>query len=207
MAGLNLRNGGMQVLRERRWLGLCRLPAPGPEQYHLALHQMRKVLLDGAIDVGRGGCHRQSAGEGVEVAHLLLAFAGELGLLLHGVREMAGHDRDHHEQGEVNDLVRASDEEAVIGTEEEVPRHEHACDRGDQGGNKAEVPACEQDGKQIDCRSAPNLERERERINKDRRRRDHQQRDGAAAHLALEAGEASHGLPPYVVPIERMAER
>ena len=85
----------------------------------LALHKLGEVLLDRKVDVGGRGHRREPAREGVEVAHLVFPFARELGLPLHRIGEMARHQRDHHEQHEIEDLGRAGEE---VGVERRVPR-------------------------------------------------------------------------------------
>ena len=102
----------------RTWVGhrgvtrACRRPPSraGPEQHHPALDVGGEVLLDRPIDVGRRGRGgRGRAREGVEIAHLGLALAGELGLPLHRVGQVAGHQRDDQEQDEIeHSLGRAA---------------------------------------------------------------------------------------------------
>ncbi len=178
----------MTAARALRHLRLDRaLPsAAGAEQHHLALDQVGEMLLDREIDVGGRRRRGQPAREGIEIAHLLFALAGELGLLLHRVGEVAGHHGDHHEQHQIEDLVRPREIEAVVRREEKISRPQHAGDRGDQRRHQAEMPAREQHRQQIDDRAAAHVERLDQHIGDERGRGDHQQGEHDAAQLALD---------------------
>ena len=92
--------GSAPRLRRPAWR---RRPASVPNSTTLRCTS-GEMLLDRAIDLGRRRRRRQAARERVKVAHLVLVLAGELGLPLHGIGEMAGHQRDDHEQNEIEHL-------------------------------------------------------------------------------------------------------
>jgi hypothetical protein len=124
------------------------------------------------------------AREGVEIAGFLLALARNFGLLFHRVREMARHHRDHHEQQQIEDLVRTREIEAVVGREEEISRPQHTGHGRNQRRHQAEVPAGEQHRQEVDDGAAADVEGLNQHVGNQRRRSDHHQGDGAAAQFA-----------------------
>ena len=193
--GADLGNRRMHALRQSLLLGLDVAIAVGhgAEQHHLALDQARKVLLDREINVGRRRRRCQAAREGIEIPHLLFAFAGNLGLLLHGVGEVTRHHGDHHEQQQIENLVRPGQIEAVIRGEEKISRPQHARDRGDQRRQQAEMPAREQHRQQIDDRAPAHIERLDQHVGDERGRGNQHQGDGAAAQFASNRFHSNHG--------------
>ena len=173
-ATLDAGDGGVHRLG---CLGLVGGVAAGSEQQDPALDQRGEVLLDRAIDVGGRRRRRQLARERIEIAHLVLALPGELGLLLHRIGQMARHQCDDHEQREIDDLGWTRDEVGVEGRVEEIARPQHACDRRCQGRYPAKMPAGQQHRDQVDRRAPAHIEIADQSPGDDGRRRDHEQGD------------------------------
>ena len=145
---------------------------------------------------GRGRRRREPAREGIEIAHLVLVLAGELGLPLHGIGEMAGDQRNDHEQNEIEHLARPRE---VIGVErriEKIAGPQHAGHSRHQCRHQPEMPARQHHRQQIDDRAAAQVEIADQRPGDDRRRGDHQQGDRDAAQLAPERLHLQCRLPP-----------
>ena len=195
-AASNVRDGGTHRFGHR---GVIRLGvaavAFGSEQHHLALHETGEMLLDPAVDVCRGRRCRQPAREGVKIAHLVLVLAGELGLPLHRIGEMAGDQRNDHEQNEIDDLARSREVVAVERRIEKIAGPQHAGHRRHQRRHQPEMPAGQHD-RQVDDRSAPKVEIADQRPGNDRRRGDHQQGQRNAAQLAPKCINSQCRSPP-----------
>src|SRR6476661_4248959 len=164
-----------------------------PEQHHLALDQAREMLLDREIDVGGRRRRCQAAREGIEITHVLFAFAGNLGMLLHGVCEVARHHGNDHEQQQIENLVRTGEVEAVVRREEKISRPQHPGDGGDQRRHQAEMPPGEQHREQIDDGAPAHVERLDQHVGNERGRGHQHQGKGAAAQFTSNRFHSNQG--------------
>ena len=194
-AGADLGDRRMHALRQSLLLRLDRAIAVGDrsEQHHLALDQAREMLLDREIDVGGRRRRCQAAREGIEITHVLFAFAGNLGMLLHGICEVARHHGNDHEQQQIENLVRTGEVEAVVRREEKISRPQHAGDGGDQRRHQPEMPPREQHREQIDDGAPAHVERLDQHVGNERGRGHQHQSEGTAAQFTSNRFHSNHG--------------
>ncbi len=121
----------------------------GDEERGLRPEIARQVAADGGNQVADGETGGQALRKLVELLHLPLAPPQRVGLALEPGGEIAADQRDHEEEQEIDDLLRALDLQAVDRRKEEEVGGRHAGDGGEGGGPNPPLRGRDSDRNQV----------------------------------------------------------